>query len=193
MPNSPAPAPRLTDPSPPADLAEAAVAVRVVNQISAMLAYWDHAQRCLFANGAYLEWFGRTPEQMRGITLSALLGPDLYAKNLPYIRGALAGAKQVFERRIPLPGGKIRECIATYVPDMADGAARGFSVHVADVTVLRQREDYLARAILETVVILEQTKRSFHSKELALLRTRLEQLHASLSREAEQGRPQATP
>jgi len=186
--NSLAPAPRPTDTSLPADLDGTAVVVRVVNQIPAMLAYWDATQRCIFANRAYLDWFGRTPEQMKGIALEELLGPELYAKNLPYIRGALAGEKQVFERQISLPSGTVRECIATYMPDMAGGVVRGFCVHVADVTILRQREDYLTRAILETVVILEQTKRSFHSKELALLRTRLEQLHTGLSTEAKRGR-----
>ncbi|MEO6005611.1 MAG: hypothetical protein ABIZ04_02300 [Opitutus sp.] len=69
--------------------------------------------------------------------------------NLPYIRGALAGEKQNFERRIPLPGGEVREAIATYTPDIVDGVVRGFSVQVTDVTVLRAREAALQRTVQE--------------------------------------------
>jgi PAS domain S-box-containing protein len=113
-----------------------------------MVAYWDSSQRCVFANSAYREWFGRSPEEMVGMTMKELLGP-LYEKNLPYILAALAGETQVFERQIPLPGGGVRESIATYTPDIADGVVRGMSVHVADVTMLREREAALQRALRE--------------------------------------------
>jgi PAS domain S-box-containing protein len=122
--------------------------LHAVNHIPAMVAYWDSSQRCVFANSAYREWFGRSPEEMVGMTMKELLGP-LYEKNLPYILAALAGETQVFERQIPLPGGGVRESIATYTPDIADGVVRGMSVHVADVTMLREREAALQRALRE--------------------------------------------
>lgn len=112
-----------------------------------MIAYWDAGQRCRFSNDAYREWFGRSPEQMKGMLLRDLLGEALYKQNLPYILGALQGEKQVFERQIPLPAGGVKETIATYTPDMVDGVVRGFSVHVADVTPLREREAALALVI----------------------------------------------
>lgn len=124
------------------------LAVEVVDQVSAMIAYWDTDQRCVFANQAYLKWFGMTPARMIGITLKELLGP-IYELNLPYIQGALKGEKQVFERRIPLPDGTIRDSIATYTPEIVDGIVRGFSVHVADVTILREREAALQQALRE--------------------------------------------
>jgi len=161
----------------------AATALRVVNHISAMVAYWDTEQKCVFANDAYREWFGRTPAEMAGIAMAELLGP-LYEKNLPYIRGALAGEIQVFERRIPLPSGEVRESIATYTPDIVGGVVRGFSVHVADVTRLRRREAALAESIRESIVVLEKTKRSFRSKELGVLRERLAQMERTLAEQA---------
>ncbi len=124
------------------------VALSVVNHIPAMVAYWDSEQRCVFSNDAYQKWFGRSPEQMRGMSLRELLGP-IYEMNLPYITGALQGARQVFERQIKLPGGEVRETIATYTPDVVEGMVRGFSVHVADVTPLREREVALEQAVRE--------------------------------------------
>jgi len=150
----------------------------VVNQISAMVAYWDANQRCVFANAAYRHWFGRSPEEMIGLSMRELLG-ELYEKNLPYIEGALAGEPQIFERRIPLPDGGTRDSVATYTPDVVDGVVRGFSVHVADVTLLRQREATLSQTIKATIEALEKTKGSFRSRELGRLR---EQLGAVLER-----------
>ena len=61
------------------------IGFRVADHIQAMLAYWDKNQLCRFANRAYLEWFGKTPEEMIDkITMKDLLGP-LYEQNLPYI------------------------------------------------------------------------------------------------------------
>lgn len=133
------------------------IALRVVNHISAMVAYWDSQQRCVFSNDAYLEWFGKTPEQMVGMTLKELLGP-LYEKNLPHILAALKGEKQVFERRIPLPQGGHRDTIATYTPDILDGRVLGFSVLVADVTLLREREAALESALREKEEVLVQVR-----------------------------------
>lgn len=123
------------------------IALSVANSIPAMMAYWDADQRCHFSNDAYREWFGRSPEEMKGMHLRDLLGEALYRLNLPYIQGALRGEKQVFERRIPRPDGGVRDSIATYTPDIVGGVVMGFSVHVADVTPLREREAALEVAI----------------------------------------------
>ena len=110
----------------------------VVDSSPAMLAYWDRDQRCVFANSAYLRWFGRTPESMIGTTLRELLGPKLYALNLPHIEAALRGERQEFERELPDPaGGPPRHSLGTYVPHVEDGEVRGFAVHVTEITQLR--------------------------------------------------------
>jgi PAS domain S-box-containing protein len=152
--------------------------LRAVNHISAMVAYWDREEKCRFANNAYLEWFGRAPTEMEGITMKELLGP-LYEKNLPYIRGVLGGRKQVFERQITLPSGEVRESIATYLPDLSSGIVCGFTAQVADVTHLHQREAALSLTIKEVIQVLEKTKQSFRSKDLGILRERLLQLGAN--------------
>ncbi len=133
------------------------LALSVVNHISAMVAYWDASERCAFSNAAYQEWFGKSPCEMVGMSMKELLGP-LYELNLPYIRAALRGDRQVFERRIPLPGGGFRDSIATYTPDVAGGVVLGFFVHVADVTALRKREAALEEAIRERDAALAEVR-----------------------------------
>jgi PAS domain S-box-containing protein len=113
---------------------------RAVDNISAMLAYWNSEQRCRFANRAYERWFGVSPEALLGTHISDLLGP-IYELNRPYIEGALRGEFQEFEREIPDPaGGPARHSLANYVPDIVDGAVRGFFVLVTDISEIKRAE-----------------------------------------------------
>ena len=137
-----------------ADLGERALAA--VDHIPAMVAYWDKDLVCRFANNAYLAWFGKTRAELLGTTLPKLLGP-LYPLNRPYIEEALNGTTQVFERRIPIPGGHdFRESIATYIPDVDNGIVRGIFVHVADTSLLKQRERESVRAVAERDQLLAE-------------------------------------
>lgn len=118
------------------------IVLELVDHLDAMVAYWDANQVCVFANSAYHDWFGMTRQEVIGLTMAELLGP-LYAKNLPYIRAAYEGKKQVFEREIPAPDGRVRHGLATYTPHFVDGQVRGIFVHVADVTPLKALEHEL--------------------------------------------------
>jgi len=128
-----------------------------VNHISAMVAYWDRDQRCIFSNDAYREWFGKTPQEMVGMSMRELLG-SLYELNLPYIQGVLKGEKQVFERRITLPNSSVRDTIATYTPEIVNTETQGFWVHVADVSLIREREAALERTIRERDAALAEIR-----------------------------------
>ena len=120
---------------------------RAVDQIDSMLAYWDREMRCRFANRAYARWFGVDPDALRGQSIRDLLGPELFALNEPYIRGALAGQAQVFERIVPGPDGVQRHSLATYTPDVQDGVLLGFVAHVTEVTPLKQTEARLKATV----------------------------------------------
>ncbi|QEC70037.1 PAS domain S-box protein [Panacibacter ginsenosidivorans] len=130
--------------------------ILVADHVSAMLAYWDKNLVCRFANAAYMDWFGKTRDEMVDkMTLSELLGP-LYEKNLPYILGALEGNIQTFEREIPVPAGGTRHAIANYFPDILNGEVKGFVVHVVDITSLKLLEKELLQS---NKIISEQNKR----------------------------------
>ena len=129
---------------PAAERAE--LVVELADQLDAMVAYWDADQTCVYANAAYQAWFGRDGQRLIGTTLQQLLGP-LYELNLPHIRAAYAGQKQVFERAIPTPDGSgVRHSLATYIPRIVDGRVDGMFVHVADVGPLKQLEAELRAA-----------------------------------------------
>ena len=118
--------------------AECAFLRRVVDNVSAILAYWDSSLRCRFANRACQRWFGVAPEALIGEHISELLGP-VYQLNRAHIERALRGEPQSFERAIPDPaGGPPIESLINYVPDISDGVVRGFFALVSDVSEVKR-------------------------------------------------------
>ena len=56
--------------------------------IPGMVGYWTSDLRSIFANREYLDWFGKSAEEMNGIRIQDLLGRELFLKNEPYIVAA---------------------------------------------------------------------------------------------------------
>jgi len=131
----------------------------LVNEVSAMVAYWDSTQRCRFANRAYQQWFGVSPEDLIGTHIRDLLGP-LYELNLPYIERALQGERQEFEREIPHPSGGSRHSLANYIPHVVDGAVGGFFVLVIDVSTLKQSQRTLSDSLARERETRERAERA---------------------------------
>ena len=121
---------------------DADFALLVADETPAIVAYIDKKQTYRFANKAYLDWFGRTREEMMDLTMKEVIGP-IYEMNLAYINGALNGELQVFERQVITPDGTVRHSLMTYKPHIVDGSVAGFFVHVADVTLLKKTETAL--------------------------------------------------
>lgn len=127
----------------------------IADTVPGLVAYWDKDLYCRFANKAYLEWFGKTPESILGTTLNDLLGAKLYTANETHIRGALEGKVQKFERTIIKPDGSAGHTLATYIPDEnEDGEVIGFFVYVSDVTSIKsiQTELKLAASVFHNTL-----------------------------------------
>lgn len=119
----------------------------ITNALPSLVAYWDKELRCRFANQSYMEWFGKAPESMIGTTIQDLMGERLFSLDEPYIRGALKGEKQQFERTLIKANGSVGHVLANYVPDInAAGEVVGFFAAVSDVTVLKEAEAELKLA-----------------------------------------------
>ncbi|WP_088287360.1 PAS domain S-box protein [Ideonella sp. A 288] len=140
---------------------------RLADHAPSMLAYWDTQMRCRFANRAYELRFGVDPDELVGRSIVDLLGPHLYALNEPYIRAALRGESQQFERVVPGPDGVQRHSLATYTPDVVDGQVVGFVVQITDVTPLKAVQDQLQ----VTIASLEAEIRRRRTVEESLIDT----------------------
>ncbi|WP_372594241.1 EAL domain-containing protein [Actinotalea sp.] len=111
----------------------------MVDSLPAMVGYWDRDLRNVVANQAYVGWFGRTPAEIAGSHIRDLLGEEMFRLHEPHMRGALAGERQDFSRKVAEPGGRQRHLQATYVPDRdVAGEVVGFFVHVFDVSELTE-------------------------------------------------------
>lgn len=115
----------------------------VAENVPGLVAYWNADLRCTYANHQYLSWFGRTAEQMQGIRMQDLLGEDLFLKNIAYIKAALKGVNQQFERTLVKANGDVAHTWAQYIAHHLDGVVQGFFVLVTDVTLLKRAQKAL--------------------------------------------------
>lgn len=114
----------------------------ILDGVPGLIGYWSKDLYNRFANQAYGEWFGLTPEELRNKHIKELLGPNLYELNRPHIQAVLHGERQRFERQIPVPGrpGEARHSEAHYLPDIVNGVVQGFLVIVFDISQIKQAE-----------------------------------------------------
>ena len=121
----------------------------ILDHLDVMVGYWDIDQICVFVNSASHLWFGKTRQQLIGMTLEELLGP-LYIKNLDYIQAAYSGKIQILENEIANPDGAVRKSNTTYTPRIINQEVVGIVVHIVDVTPIKNMEISLREAMEET-------------------------------------------
>ncbi|HRE18308.1 MAG TPA: CHASE domain-containing protein, partial [Rhodocyclaceae bacterium] len=115
----------------------------VTDTIPGLVGYWDRQLRCRFYNRTYLEWFGRTPEEMPGIAVQELLGEENYQQVRPYMEKALAGEAQHFERTINDREGRTISSFTHYIPDLQHGVVQGFFVLATDISDIKAAQQQL--------------------------------------------------
>ncbi len=121
------------------------------DSLPALIGYWDRDLRNVIANHAYVEWFGLTPAQLKGMHISQVVGQTVYEQNVPYMNAALAGEEQLFQRTLVDVSGSIRHSQVSYSPDAVDGVVVGLFVMITDVTqrVETQRQMDEAQGLAE--------------------------------------------
>jgi len=129
----------------------------ITDNIPGMVGYWDADLRCGYANSAYMEWLGRTREELLGAQRQEVFGEELFHKNETFVRAALGGQTQHFERVLTKADGSTGYALAHYIPDKVDGSVRGFFVLVTDVTELKTAQVLLETRVEERTEELRQT------------------------------------
>ncbi|WP_395699490.1 response regulator [Aquabacterium sp.] len=111
----------------------------ILDNAPAMIGYWDAELRLRLGNKAYQQWFGVRPEQMPGLPIQQLLDAARLREAWPHIQGALSGAPQRFERRMPGAGDAAAGWAQVeYRPDVdEDGRVLGFYVTLIDITPVK--------------------------------------------------------
>jgi PAS domain S-box-containing protein len=131
---------------------------QMLDAVPSAIAFWGRDLCNVFANRAYIDWFGVTPEQMHGQHASAVLGPEMFEINLPYMQRALAGERQVFERVLRTPAGETRDAQVDYTPYRFHGEVVGFITVIVDVSE-RIRAEYAVRGAAEELATLAERRR----------------------------------
>jgi PAS domain S-box-containing protein len=137
-------------------------ALRTADHAPSMLAYWDAQMKCRFANRAHELRYG-----LVGMSIADMLGPQAFALSEPYIRAALRGESQQFERVVTGPDGEHRQSLVTYTPDVVDGQVLGFVAQITDVSPLKRVQGQLQ----ETIASLEAEIRRRRTVEESLVDT----------------------
>lgn len=125
-----------------AELARSEKFIRTVaDAMPSMISRWDRQMQCQFANKPFLEWFGRTTQDMLTLSLSTLLGASLFEKNFAHVQDVLVGEHQEFERTITRPDGSVGYVLTNYIPDIdPNGQVQGFFELGTNITRLREAD-----------------------------------------------------
>ncbi len=115
----------------------------ILDNLPAMIAYWDHNLHNRFANQAYQDWYGVTPEALGRMSVPQLMDKDAYAQSQPYLERALQGQPQSFERSMADAQGSERVCVVSYTPDIDAGEVRGVFAQITDITERKRMEQAL--------------------------------------------------
>ena len=128
---------------------EAAVAARIQSENFAqtmtdhqptLLAYVDRARRVQFANRAWLDWFGKTREEVLGHDDRESVGEAMLQSAEDVIAKVLGGEAMGTPAEMRGADGRVGNFWIYRMPDIVDGEIRGFFFIATDVTEVRRSE-----------------------------------------------------
>jgi len=128
---------------------ETAVAARIQSENFAqtmtdhqptLLAYVDRERKVQFANRAWLNWFGKTRDEVIGRDGRESVGAVMLQTDDDVIARVLGGQAQGTAAEMRGADGRIGNFWIYRLPDIVDGAIRGYFFIATDVTEMRRSE-----------------------------------------------------
>lgn len=118
----------------------------VIDNIPAMVGYFDRHERCIYANDLGRRVNGLQRGQEQGMSLREAVGDDNYALHAPHIESVLNGHRRSFEASV-MRDGREAHYQAHLIPQTsASGEVTGFYAMSFDVTALRRAQLQLERS-----------------------------------------------
>jgi PAS domain S-box-containing protein len=109
-----------------------------------LMAYCGPDLAYKFVNKPYAERFGMRPEEIVGMTMPDLLGPEAFASIEPYVTAALQGERVEFEVEVPYRNIGSPYLWAIYDPEVDEsGKVLGFVAIGLDVSKSKKAEEVL--------------------------------------------------
>jgi PAS domain S-box-containing protein len=112
----------------------------VVNEIPAVVAYWDKDLRNQLNNRASATFWGMGLRETQGMHISEVIPKDVYENDLPFMLAALEGKEQGIERVIVNATGEQRNCIVRFKPYVSNLSISGLIVTIIDISEIRELE-----------------------------------------------------
>jgi PAS domain S-box-containing protein len=155
-----------------------------------MLCLVDQQRRFVVTNPAYAALFGRTPHDLQLRPVAEAIGAGNYARILPHLDRAFAGAVERFTITPDLPDGQRRVLDVEYRPFVQQGEVRGVVASLRDVTTLADSRAALQRRseeLAERNAELERFNRASIGRELDMIQ--LKQRVNTMSTQLGQAKP----
>lgn len=132
----------------------------LADNVPALFAYIGRERHYRFVNKRYEDVFGRTGEEIMGMTMRELLGAEGYMAVRPFVDQALEGQPVSFEYRLPVSGAGERWLAAQYVPDRDEhGLVTGMFVLQTDITKQKSSELQLRELSGRLLTVQEEERR----------------------------------
>lgn len=119
---------------------------RVIENLPAMVAYWDRNLRNRIHNRTFREFIDKSRREIMRSTLPELIGEEAFARSEKYVKRALRGKRVSFTDHLTNAKGERRLLRVEYVPDVIDGEVVGILALRHDVTELHELTDRLRLA-----------------------------------------------
>jgi len=118
---------------------------QISDSLPAMIAYWDSAGICRFANRTHVKHFGLTPEQIVGMSFADMFGSTVNDVRRERFDAALRGERQLFDQTEVNAAGGVTHWQSEYLPHWDQGLVKGFYALLVDITQRKNAEQLLAR------------------------------------------------